>query len=362
VSKTAIEWTDKVWNPTRGCSRVSAGCDNCYAMRQAHRFDTISEKSPYHGLTTIRKGKVDWAGVARFVPEMLGAPLKWRKPQRIFVNSMSDLFHPSLSNEEIAAVFGVMAACPQHTFQVLTKQPRRAAEWFKVGEELTALAGERLAADNGWCHAHEGEHWPLPNVHLGVSAENQEAWNARLNFVHTCPAAVHFASFEPLLGPIKLRGTGAIHLDWAIVGGESGPGARPCDVAWLENIDEQCRENAIPVFVKQLGGNCFAPWNVEWRDSGDGSSLAYFGKIHLATVWRNGTWHTWDANGTGGENAQERTVELAKPEVEKALARQHANPIKGWARHKHMLKDRAGGDPSEWPEALRVRQFPEVAR
>src|SRR6478735_4590547 len=181
-ANTSIQWTDRTWNPVRGCSRVSAGCDNCYAMNMAHRFSGASK--PFEGLTTIRRGKVDWAGVARFIPEQLGAPLKWRKPARVFVNSMSDLFHPSLSNEEIAAVFWVMAACPQHTFQVLTKQPKRAAEWFKVGEELTALAGERLAAENGWRHAHEGEHWPLPNVYLGVSAENQEAWNARLSFVH----------------------------------------------------------------------------------------------------------------------------------------------------------------------------------
>jgi hypothetical protein len=110
-------------------------------MGQAHRFS--GKGQPYEGLTTIRNGKVDWTGVARFIPEMLGAPLKWRKPKRIFVNSMSDLFHPSLSNEEIAAVFGVMAACPQHTFQMLTKQPKRAAEWFKVGEDNSRLTAAR---------------------------------------------------------------------------------------------------------------------------------------------------------------------------------------------------------------------------
>ncbi len=128
-AETKIEWTDKTWNPVRGCSRVSPGCDHCYAMRVAHRFsDEIRTKAgvkpaPYRGLTVLRSSTakrpgVDWSGVVRFVPEMLGEPLRWRKPQRVFVNSMSDLFHESLSNEEIAAVFGVMAACPQHTFQV----------------------------------------------------------------------------------------------------------------------------------------------------------------------------------------------------------------------------------------------------
>jgi protein gp37 len=297
-------------------------------MRQAHRFS--GKGQPYEGLTTIRKGKVDWTGVARFVPEQLGAPLKWRKPQRIFVNSMSDLFHPSLSNEDIAAVFGVMAACPQHTFQVLTKQPKRAAEWFEWAASQACHgntipeAMRSAAIDAGRFRAADGSMpkgpgrlllgfdtgaWPLPNVHLGVSAENQEAWNARLYFVHTCPAAVHFASFEPLLGPIKLRGTGAVHLDWAIVGGESGPGARPCDVAWIESIVEQCRENAIACFVKQLGAKPF-----DSRES-------------------------------------DRTTDEPHPEGPAA------DPSCALD-----LCDRAGGDPSEWPEALRVRQFPRAAK
>jgi protein gp37 len=128
AANSLIEWTDRTWNVVRGCSRVSPGCDNCYAMGQAHRF--AGPGKPFDGLTryTAKRG-VDWAGFARFVPEKLAEPLSWRKPQRIFVNSMSDLFHESLSNEEIAAVFGVMAACPQHTFQILTKRPKRMREW-----------------------------------------------------------------------------------------------------------------------------------------------------------------------------------------------------------------------------------------
>jgi hypothetical protein len=181
---TSIAWTQRTWNPIRGCSRVSEGCKNCYAMGQAHRF--AGKGQPYEGLTTIRNGKVDWTGIARFIPEQLGAPLKWRKPARIFVNSMSDLFHPSLSNEEIAAVFGVMAACPQHTFQVLTKQPKRAAEWFIGGGSAMRERAERrchseAAKVTGRAIPHPPDcTWPLANVHLGVSAENQETYNARV--------------------------------------------------------------------------------------------------------------------------------------------------------------------------------------
>jgi len=382
---TSIQWTDRTWNPVRGCSRVSAGCDNCYAMNMAHRFSGAGK--PFEGLTTIRRGKVDWTGVARFIPGQLAAPMKWRKPARIFVNSMSDLFHPSLSNEEIAAVFGVMAACPQHTFQVLTKQPKRAAEWFKwvdgSGAGIESLPIDRCAslADDAllnllprparamaFAPGRGSQRWPIPNVHLGTSAENQETYNARVpTLVHGCPAAVHFVSIEPMLGPMRLRGTGHLHLDWVIIGGESGPGSRPCDVAWIESIVDECRENAIPCFVKQLGGNCFAPWRVEWRDNvrSQGSLEAVAvdcmgKKTELATVWKNGVWHTWDRRGTGGENASEPTVELAKAAVLESLQRQHVTPIKGWARHAHMLRDKKGGDPSEWPESLRVRQFPEA--
>jgi protein gp37 len=318
--KDGIAWTDRTWSPVRGCSRVSAGCDNCYAMRQAHRFNTPSERSPYHGLTTIRRGKVDWAGVARFIPEQLGAPLRWRKPARVFVNSMSDLFHPSLSNEEIAAVFGVMAACPQHTFQVLTKQPKRAAEWFDwIGGAGWAerRCHSEAAKVTGRAIPHPPDcTWPLPNVHLGVSAENQKTWDERRSFVHGCQAAVHFASMEPLLGPIRLRGTGAIHLDWVIVGGESGAGARPCELGWIKGIVEQCEENAIPCFVKQLGAR---PCITEdaWRKMSHGM------------------------------------LPLLSPRSEHAM-------VKEAGLVQLAMKDRAGGDPAEWPEALRVRQFPEV--
>lgn len=326
VADSKIEWCDSVWNPIRGCSRVSSGCDACYAMGQAHRFSGAAVQDPsgdrgldkpagpFHGLTTIRRGKVDWTGHARFVPEMLAAPLRWRKPRRIFVNSMSDLFHESLSNEEIAAVFGVMAACPQHTFQVLTKRPKRAAEFFKaLGDDPTggivcAAAQVLYPSDRGahasFEHHAEPEDWPLPNVHLGVSAENQETYNARVPILaHQIPAAVRWVSLEPQLGPIKLYGTGHIHLNWVVQGGESGPGARPFEAEWARSMRDECAESGIPYFCKQLGANFEDP-----------------------------------ANGIAGAGAKVPT------DIGITVTR---------------LKDRKGGDMSEWPADLRVRQFPE---
>lgn len=286
---TTIEWTrgddgsdGKTWNPTRGCSRVSAGCDACYAMRQAHRFSGPGQ--PYEGLTTLRRGKVDWSGLVRFVPEMLGAPLKWRKPARVFVNSMSDLFHEALSNEDIAAVFGVMAVCPQHTFIVLTKRPQRMRAWF--GWVATgALDKCACHADDALAHmprAKRAAHfapgrgasvWPLPNVILGVSVENQETADERIPYLQQTPAAARSISLEPMLGPVVLLCQGCGHRieeckrgqaapdaggcegwwpDWCILGSESGPGARPLQTAWAESVRDQCKAASVAFFTKQI--------------------------------------------------------------------------------------------------------------
>lgn len=303
-AKTTIEWATRTWNPVRGCSRVSPGCDNCYAMRQAHRF--AGPGKPYDGLTTLRRGKVEWTGVARFVPGELGAPLRWRKPERIFVNSMSDLFHHSLTNEEIAAVFGVMAATPHHTHQVLTKRPERALEFFAW---LKAKADANSSTELGICVAHASQHlgkglpefmphltadwptWPLPNVWLGVSVENKRTARNRVPLLLDTPAAVRFLSCEPLLEnpnidrallvcggclskdvragldwlptdparvtykPQSLRGIDQKTVDWVIVGGESGPGARALEVDWIRTIVAQCTAANVPVFVKQFGAH-----------------------------------------------------------------------------------------------------------
>ncbi len=380
---TKIGWTDETWNAVRGCSRVSDGCLNCYAMGQAHRFSGPGK--PYEGLTTIRRGKVDWTGVARLVPSMLDAPLHWRKPRRIFVNSMSDLFHHSLTNEEIGAVFAVMSACPQHTFQILTKRPDRMLAWFKWNEDRL---GEALARDQtraakmmaDFCFAvrdigsavhamawsTRSEAWPLPNVHLGVSVENQPTADERIPVLLDCPAAVHFVSAEPLLGSLslakwlahtrtihlcvnisgslrresnldmfsadgvplsraevrreleRLQATGARvirgdascdnfddqqgclghenkRLDWVIVGGESGNGARPFDIGWARSIRDECRVHGVPLFMKQLGAKPY-----------DGKDVD-FGEM-------------------------------------------------GWLG----LADRSGSDWDEWPPDLRVQEFPEA--
>jgi len=281
---TTIEWTQRTWNPVRGCSRVSPGCDNCYAMRQAHRFSGNCQ--PYEGLTTIRRGKVDWTGSVRFVPGQLEVPLQRRKPTTWFVNSMSDLFHESLTNEQIAAVFGVMAATHQHTYQILTKRPQRMRDWFAwVGDD--GLRWSRMVAAIRQNYPHrpalgrrviEGLdsqvlQWPLTNVWLGVSCEDQARANERIPLLLETPATVRFVSAEPLLGPIDLTrltwgngdfcnalrrdsyrgGLDSERLDWVIVGGESGPGARPCDVEWIRSIVRQCREAGTACFVKQLG-------------------------------------------------------------------------------------------------------------
>lgn len=282
-----IAWCDESWNPIRGCSRVSEGCRNCYAEKVAGRFS--GPGLPYEGLVTIGEKGPRWNGAVRLVPERLADPLRWRKPRRIFVNSMSDLFHDEVPFEFIAAVFGVMAATPRHTFQVLTKRPKRALEFFewvfRMGGTMPATAVPGGDGEVRFCVMHADDHdvsrghvaypaWPLPNAWLGVSAENQAAADERIPLLLQCPAAVRWVSAEPLLGPINFARirvpnapappfTGhALHeyrgfrdrLDWVIVGGESGPGARPMEAAWVCSIQRQCEAARVPFFFKQWGG------------------------------------------------------------------------------------------------------------
>jgi protein gp37 len=274
---TNIEWCrnddgtlGKVWNPTRGCSLVSAGCQNCYAMRQAHRFS--GKGQPYEGLTRLTKHGPVWTGEVRCVPEMLSAPLQWRKPCRVFVNSMSDIFHPDVPNEFIAAVFGVMAACQQHTFVLLTKQAARMRELFSRADAGFAVR---------YCHSQAASvgplldswppdcTWPLPNVILGVSAENQAAADERIPDLLATPAACRMVSVEPMLGPVdlwtylrgeirdrslaELKSQPMPGLDWVIVGCESGAERvrRPMDTDWARALRDQCRTAGVPFFYKQ---------------------------------------------------------------------------------------------------------------
>lgn len=289
-----IEWTQATWNPIVGCTRVSAGCDHCYAVTMTHRLETM-EHTKYAGLTVLNpRGDRHFNGKVRCVPEALEIPLRWRKPRRIFVNSMSDLFHAKVPFEFIDKVFAVMALCPQHTFQILTKRPERMAEYFNKGgvdinafTEAFRLAPKGLKIGDG-LNITDGK-WLLPNVWLGTSCEDQAAADERIPHLLQCPAAVKFLSCEPLLGPIDLdaalwthrvRGQEQDAVDLVIVGGESGPGARPCDIGWIGSIVEQCRAAAVPCFVKQLGtlacyehdagkGGCHLPMNLRDKKGAD---------------------------------------------------------------------------------------------
>lgn len=279
MAKSDIEWTDDTWNPTRGCKVKSAGCANCYAMRMAGRFSKPGK--PFEGLVTIGKNKrAIWNGEARLVPHMLAIPLSWKKPRRVFVNSMSDLFYEGFTNEEIAAVYGVMAACPHITFQVLTKRAERLPDWYEwvrtqtVGGQLRRPGSVCVEhADNQlpeeWRHRFRCGHWrntpiqwPLRNVWLGVSVENQDAANERIPFLLDTPAAIRFLSCEPLLGPLNLDEyfdpcsvpcgeEPWPDLDWLIAGCESGPGARHADPQWFRDLRDLCAREGVPFFLKQ---------------------------------------------------------------------------------------------------------------
>lgn len=350
--KTTIPWTDSTWNTVVGCTKVSPGCRECYAEKL---LASRMKHMPVYGDVT-KDGK--WTGQTALLAHRLDQPLRWRKPRKIFVNDLGDTFHESVAFEFVAALFGVMAACPQHTFQLLSKRPGRMLEFF---EWLTAR-GKSVASrrrgetdDPRWAQyacvelAHQYttakqyrpayDHrtpWPLPNVWLGVTAEDQQRADERIPLLLQCPAAVRFVSAEPLIGPIDFRrvdykllygsaildalaGKLATHpvvgldgversiplrhqgrIDWAIVGGESGPRARPCDIAWIRSIRDQCREAGTACFVKQLGRQ-----SVGWDSS--------VGARRVAGGW----WRP--------------------------------------------LRDRSGADPDEWPVDLRVREWPRVS-
>jgi len=351
---TTIQWTDRTWNPVRGCSLVSAGCANCYAMKQAHRFSGAGQ--PYAGLTELGPHGPRWTGTIRLVPEVLDEPLRWKKPEKIFVNSMSDLFHHDVPDDFIERVFAVMAIARRHTFQILTKRPERMLRFCQslTFERLIERANQNvyggehgpgtynLASTNGRstkerfvCYGEKSAHWPmskplLPNVHLGVSIEDQPTADARIPILLQTPAAVRFVSYEPALGAVSLSAfwdqfpdcgppcftctppcnavvrdcahTPRASLDWVIIGGESGPGARPCDLDWIRSIVQQCRAAGVPCFIKQLG----------------------------ARPYDESLWKCLIGDTNKEFNDQIRV----------------------------RLKDKKGGDISEFPADLQVRQFP----
>jgi protein gp37 len=222
-----IEWTDVTWNPVAGCTIASSGCSNCYAMRMAARLQAMGHDK-YRGTTRKSGGRYVWTGRVNIDELSLSAPLEWRRPKRIFVNSMSDLFHPDVPNEFIQRVWEVMSACPQHHFQVLTKRPERMAELF---------AAQQIAI--------------LTNVWIGTSVENDDV-TERVRHLAAIKGATLFISFEPLIGKIDEIDLRGIH--WAIVGGESGPRARPMKEDWVERLYEICRRDDVAFFFKQWGG------------------------------------------------------------------------------------------------------------
>lgn len=338
---TKIEWTGETWNPLKGCRRCSPGCEHCYAERMAYRFS--GPGMPYEGLVQLGKQGPRWTGKSG--EGELEIPLHWRKARRIFVCSMSDLFFEEHTDEQIAAVFGVMAACPQHTFQVLTKRPERAQRWFRwVEKEARTCNAGRGMTEAAFCLVHAqrqsrdpflarnvddicAQRWPLPNVELGISAENNKYLDDRASILLDLPAARRFISAEPLLEEISLfaylktplrdeclrnlRSAEKPGLDWVIVGGESGPGARRFDIGWARSIVKQCRDANVPVFVKQLGAKPTVSSTMAFQAEGELPG----GKFRMVVT---------EASYEG--------------------------PLK--------LRDPKGGDMSEWPEDLRVREMP----
>jgi len=366
-----------------GCTPVSPGCLNCYAATMARRLEAMGQ-TPYVGLTyrvgppnssnpdladpppgkRMLPSRTMFNGTVRCLPDRLEEPLHWKKPRRVFVNSMSDLFHEAVPFEFIDKVFAVMALCPQHTFQVLTKRPERMAEyltdtrhrspdarwWISIVDMNGMLCDLRAKVDTRNVTT-AGTMCPLPNVWPGTTAadqaradervpqllrspaalrvlsvEDQARADERIPQLLRCPAAVRFLSVEPLLGPVDLleawwhverdggdrRDRG---IDWVIVGGESGPHARPCDVGWVRSIVGQCRDAGVPCCVKQLGANvvCRNDEVSDWMDQPGGPCL--------------------DDIRTDGVVMQGDPVRV-------------------------LLRDRKGGDPSEWSDDLRVREWP----
>lgn len=227
MAETSIEWTDATWNPVAGCLIITPGCTNCYAMRMAARLEAMGVPK-YAGLTRKSGNRYIWTGKVRLDEASLETPLKWRKPRKIFVNSMSDLFHDDVPAEFIARVWDVMQRTPQHTYQILTKRPER------MREVITSLD---LPA--------------LEHVWLGTSVENA-AVLSRLDDLRSTPAIIRFVSFEPLIGSVATADLRGIH--WAIVGGESGPRSRPMDEKWVDEIRLNCLATGTAFFFKQWGG------------------------------------------------------------------------------------------------------------
>lgn len=260
-----IEWTDATWNPITGCTKISPGCKNCYAERMARRLQTIPNSGYERGFELT------------FHPDRLEQPLHWKKPRMVFVCSMGDLFHKDLQDQEIDRVLATMLLAPRHTFQILTKRSDRLESYFGspslYRRVLDAVSYYRMQVGS-LCHIpiSDPSLFPAKWIWIGVSVEDRKHGLPRIDHLRNTPAALRFLSIEPLLeelGPLDLRG-----IDWVIVGGESGPRARPCALEWIRSIIRQCKSAKVPCFVKQLGsyattgngkGNDPAKWPEDLR-------------------------------------------------------------------------------------------------
>lgn len=340
--KTEIQWTQKpgytgaTWNPVRGCTRVSPGCENCYAEKRAHRIFAqqtgMAEKAKregkavrlplaYEGTTRVSKsGEPRWTGKIQFAPHLLDQPLRWQKPRLIFSNSMSDLFHPEIPFTYIAACFGVMAAADHHVFQVLTKRPERAMEFFAWLRALSDSAGGGAEMEICINYAEEegvdlGERiflgkWPLPNVWLGVSIESDAYRANRLDALRQIPNAMPWVSQEPQLAEVTYTAEELSWLRWIVVGGESDQDktkARPFHLDWARKTIAQCAEANVPCFVKQVG-------TIPYQDDEFPEGTEFVG------------------------------TKVVDGEDKPGLC---------------FWRDKKGGDMDTWPEELRVRQWPE---
>lgn len=334
---TAIEWTNETWNPVVGCTIVSPGCRHCYAMNMAGRLEAMAEAGQtgmdhYRGTTQKADGanNYTWTGKVNVAPDQIFLrPLKWKRPRLIFVNSMSDLFHADIPDAVIDRVFAVMAIARHHTYQLLTKRSDRQREYLTTPGRHTAILAAAaelvgkvtLDADNPWP-------WPLPNVWLGVSVEDQKRAGERIPDLLTTPAVIRWISAEPLVSPLDLtnistlrfRGaevlnalTGVLEgmfgdscatrlsaLNWIVAGGESGDGARPMHPDWPRKLRDQCRAARVAFLFKQWGA--WAPGGT-WPYLPD-APLAL--KKGFATIIPSGIFHgrgyPWSVNATGRED------------------------------------------------------------
>ncbi len=324
--KTGIAWTDATWNPVTGCSKVTEGCRHCYAERVWPRL--AASPGRYFGREF---------GDVRIHPEVLEQPLRWNRHRRIFVNSMSDLFHPSVPDDFIDRVFAVMALAKQHTFQILTKRPERMKSYMDLSGDTRWAAIEKAMVMNDWKFNISDKFrdldrglFPPPNVWLGVSVEDQKTANERIPLLLETPSLFRWVSIEPMIGPVSFRWApwhetyyedpklqpgyvrmnhldGLRRIDWIVAGGESGPDARPMDAGWVRILAGECQEAGVPLFVKQLGA-------------------AYSDPL----------------NGVAGAGL--KVADAALPLV--AV----------------RLKHRSGADPAEWPQDLRVRELPKAKK